>query len=189
MKNRTTILLVLVILVVSCSDKEMLIPRPIANLRVPFPERSYQTYESTCPYYFDLASYMSVKPIDSMKSCHIDVDLGQFNGILHLSYVPVENNLADLIAYSLDRVREHQVKASAIQDSMILNADSRVFGTFFELYGNAATPFQFYFTDSTKHFIKGTVYFNATPNFDSIYPVLQYVKQDLIQLVNSNQWK
>jgi gliding motility-associated lipoprotein GldD len=70
-----------------------------------------------------------------------------------------------------------------------MNSDARVFGTFYEFYGNAATPFQFHMTDSVNHFLRGTVYFNATPNFDSIYPVLQYVKADLIKLISTTSWK
>lgn len=173
----------------SCGDNELLIPRPMANLRVEFPEREYQSLEVDCPYVFDLATYMSSKAPSTENPCHQDINLGQFNGMLHLSYVVIDNNLADLIAYSVDKVREHQVKASAIQDSMIFIPEQKVYGTFYEFYGNAATPFQFHYTDSTNHFIRGTVYFNASPNFDSIYPVLQYIKTDLVHLIGSNKWK
>lgn len=182
-------LLLLLLLFVACSDDELLIPRPIANLRVEFPERAYTVLNLDCPYGFELASYMTASAPDAENPCHSDIKLGQFNGTLHLSYVPIDNNLAGLIGYSTDKVREHQVRASAIQDSMIFNPEQRVYGTFYEFYGNAATPFQFHFTDSVNHFIRGTVYFNATPNFDSIYPVLQYIKTDLVHLIGSNKWR
>lgn len=188
MKNRFLIC-VLVIILSACGDDELLIPRPIANLRVEFPERSYKTTAFDCPFKFDLASYMTAKSASQESPCHLDIHLGKFNGMLHLSYVQIDNNLGELIAYSVDKVKEHQVKASAIQDSTIVDPKRKFFGTFYEFYGNAATPFQFHFTDSTKHFIRGTVYFNATPNFDSIYPVLQYVKQDFVRIMTSNQWK
>lgn len=187
MKN--SFLLGLLFLLVACGNDELLIPRPIANLRVEFPERQYAPLELDCPYEFELASYMTAVPPNQENPCHQDIGLGQFNGMLHLSYVPIENNLPGLIGYSIDKVREHQVKASAIQDSMIFNPEQRVYGTFYEFYGNAATPFQFHFTDSVNHFIRGTVYFNATPNFDSIYPVLQYIKTDLVHLIGSNKWR
>jgi gliding motility-associated lipoprotein GldD len=173
----------------SCGGDELLIPRPIANLRVEFPEREYQTLELDCPYQIELASYMTATAPDEENSCHQDISFGKFNGTLHLSYVPIKNNLVGLIGYSIDKVREHQVKASAIQDSMIYWPQQKVYGTFYEFYGNAATPFQFHYTDSLNHFVRGTVYFNATPNFDSIYPVLQYIKTDLIHLIGSNKWR
>jgi len=188
MRSSAWILLVFLFFI-SCGGDELLIPRPLANLRVEFPERNYTFLDINCPYQVELASYMTAVTPDTENPCHQDISLGQFNGTLHLSYVPIDNNLVGLIGYSIDKVREHQVKASAIQDSMIYNPEQRLYGTFYEFYGNAATPFQFHFTDSTKHFIRGTVYFNATPNFDSIYPVLQYIKTDLIHLIGSNKWR
>ena len=189
MTNKILSFFLFAVLFVSCGDDELLIPRPLANLRVNFPERSYYKSDTLCPYQFDLASYMSTKSASKEMPCHIDVNLGQFNGMLHISYIEIDNNLPELIAYSIDKVREHQVKASAIQDSVFTIPEHAVYGTIYEFYGNAATPFQFHFTDSVNHFIRGTMYFNATPNFDSIYPVLQYVKQDLIHLFESNTWK
>jgi gliding motility-associated lipoprotein GldD len=184
------ILLSLLFFANSCGDNELLIPKPLANIRIDFPERSYSTMEGECPFSFELASYMSVTSPDASNPCHKDISLGQFNGSLHLSYVPVkDNNLNELIAYSIDKVKEHQVRASAIEDTLFINHGKRVFGTFYEFYGNAATPFQFHFTDSVKHFIRGTVYFNTIPNFDSIYPVLQYVKDDFKHLIESASWK
>jgi len=172
-----------------CSEDELLIPRPIANLRVNFPTRTYKSIDVKCPYAFELASYMKAKSASLEQPCHLDISMGQFNGMLHLSYLRVENNLADLIAYSVSKVKEHQVKASAIEDSVFLIPENRVYGTFYEFYGNAATPFQFHFTDSVEHFVRGTMYFNATPNFDSIYPVLKYVKEDLNHLFSTTTWK
>ena len=189
MKFKFRFSLVFVFCLCACGEDELLIPRPVATLRVEFPERKYVKTDFDCPYEFDLASYMFAKSGSKENPCHLDIDLGKFNGMLHLSYVPIENNLRELIAYSIDRVQEHQVKASAIQDSLLLDNEAKVYGTFYEFHGNAATPFQFHFTDSVKHFMRGTVYFNATPNFDSIYPVLQYVKEDLVRIIQSNRWK
>lgn len=185
-----SILSAIVLITNACDNNELLIPKPLANLRIEFPERVYSAIEGDCPFTFDLASYMSVISPDPDNPCHKDILLGPFNGSLHLSYVPIQNNnLNELIAYSIDKVKEHQVRASAIEDTLFLNNDKRIFGTFYEFYGNTATPFQFHFTDSSKHFIRGTVYFNTIPNFDSIYPVLQYVKDDLKHLIESAEWK
>ena len=189
MKIKFSLVVLFMLLVNSCKDDELLIPRPLANLRVEFPERLYANVNLNCPYQFELATYMNAIPTPAGSTCHLDVSLGQFNGMLHLSYVPIQDNLPELIAYSIEKVREHQVKASAIQDSLIVLEDQRVFATFYDFYGNAATPFQFHFTDSAHHFIRGTVYFNATPNYDSIYPVLQYVREDLIHIIKSNIWQ
>lgn len=189
MNPKAVLVLLTVLSCFACSNDELLIPRPLANLRVNFPVRGYHEINFDCPYRFELANYMTAKPVSEENPCHLDLDLGMFNGTLHLSYVPIKNNLPDLIAYSIEKVREHQIKASAIQDSVFVDFDRKVYGTFYEFYGNAATPFQFHFTDSVRHFMRGTVYFNATPNFDSIFPVLQYVKQDFLRIIATNQWR
>lgn len=189
MTNRLVGLLLFSLALLACSDDELLIPRPLANLRVNFPEHVYHQTDFPCSYQFELASYMTAQAASAENPCHLDINLGQFNGMLHLSYVTINDNLRELIAYSTDKVREHQVKASAIQDSVFILPETRIYGTMYEFFGNAATPFQFHFTDSVHHFIRGTIYFNATPNFDSIYPVLQYVKKDLIHLFESTTWK
>jgi gliding motility-associated lipoprotein GldD len=173
----------------ACTDDEFYIPKPQANLRIEFPEHTYERFNDDCPYSFELASYMTCERPNTENKCHKDISLGQFNGMIHLSYLKIDTTLAAYINYSIQKVEEHIVKAAAIEDTLILNHDSKVFGTFFEIQGNAASPFQFYYTDSLNHFIRGAVYFNAKPNYDSIYPVLQFVKKDIIQLMNTTVWE
>jgi gliding motility-associated lipoprotein GldD len=79
--------------------------------------------------------------------------------------------------------------ATAINDTSFSFPDKKVYGTMFEIEGNAASPFQFYLTDSTKHFVKAEVFFNTRPNYDSIYPVLQYLKTDLYHMIGTLEWK
>jgi gliding motility-associated lipoprotein GldD len=74
-------------------------------------------------------------------------------------------------------------------DKNIIRPKDRVFGTFFELQGDVATPFQFYLTDSTDHFIYCEVLFNSTPNYDSLIPTLEYLKKDLDQLLETFKWQ
>ena len=97
--------------------------------------------------------------------------------------------LSRYVNYSTDKVDEHKIKASSIEDLKILRPEDRVFGTFFELKGDVATPFQFYLTDSTSRFVSGVVYFNSVPNYDSLKPSLDYLKLDLMRMVNSFKWK
>ena len=84
--------------------------------------------------------------------------------------------------------KQHTYKASAIEDSEIVTPGN-VHGTYFTLAGNTATANQFFLTDSTKHFLRGALYFAATPNEDSISIVNDFLKQDLFHLINSLKWK
>jgi gliding motility-associated lipoprotein GldD len=84
---------------------------------------------------------------------------------------------------------EHVIKADDIKEQPFLNDDKKVYGMFYEVSGNAATNAQFYVTDSTKHFVTGSVYFYAKPNFDSIMPATSYVKNDMQRLMETIKWK
>jgi gliding motility-associated lipoprotein GldD len=53
----------------------------------------------------------------------------------------------------------------------------------------AASPFQFYLTDSTKNFVRGALYFNTVPNNDSLAPVIDFLKQDIIHMIETFRWK
>ncbi len=119
------------------------------------------------------------------------IDLGPLNGSLFLYYlnIPSKDSLPSIINYANDKVDEHKIKADKIDFRQLIDKDKRVFGTFFELKGNVATNFQFYLTDSINHFVRGEVLLNCRPNYDSLRPTLEYLKLDLLELVQNFKWK
>lgn len=184
-------LLTLSLLVVSCGDDKPLIPKPPTYLRNDFPEHTYKKLDLGCPYNFELSNAYSYSRVSEgeTQTCHLDVDLGKLNGVMHFSYIKMENPLRDYIEYSLKKVEEHEVKADGIEDEQFLFPEKKVYGTFFEIKGDVASPFQFYLTDSTNHFVSGVVYFNARPNYDSLRPSLDYLKVDLKHLIETFEWE
>jgi len=64
-----------------------------------------------------------------------------------------------------------------------------MYGRIYEILGNTASQIQFYVTDSTKNFVKGALYFNTTPNYDSILPAIAYLKKDIVHLMETMSWK
>jgi len=183
--------LCLLILSVSCGGEDMLIPKPSTYLRNNLPKHAYRKVEDNCPYTFELSTAYSYKNAQegNQTTCHKDIDLGPLNGIISFSYIEMERPLKDYVNYANDKVEEHIVKADAIDDEQIIRPDARVYGTFFELKGNVASPFQFYLTDSVSRFVSGVVYFNARPNYDSLRPSLEYLKEDLKHLMETFEWK
>ena len=173
----------------SCDDKPP-IPKPPTYLRSDFPKHSYKRTNLDCPYSFELSEIYTYTPVmqNGERSCHLDINLGQLNGVINFSYIEMEHPLKDYIDYALAKVDEHKVKADAIDDSHIIRPDAHVYGTFFELKGEVASPFQFYLTDSTNRFVSGVVYFNSRPNYDSLRPSLDYLKEDLMRLMNTFEW-
>lgn len=179
---------VLIILLHSCGNDTIPIPKPPSYLRTDLPEHRYEKFSDRCPYTFSKSKYFTVKEV-SPDNCHKDIDLGPVNGVINFSYIEMKEPLGTYVNFANDKVDEHKLKATAIEDTKILHPENNVFGTFFELQGDVATPFQFYLTDSTSRFISGIVYLNARPNYDSLKPTLDYLKKDLLQLVHTFEWK
>ncbi len=184
--------LFVVIFIVSCGKNEIILPKPPTYLRLNLPKHSYREFIAPCGYLFMNSTLFKVKNVyDSLGriTCHKDIDLGILNGTIHLSYIQMNQPLSTYVNYSNNKVDEHKLKATAIIDKQIIRKQNRVFGTFFELHGNVASPFQFYLTDSTERFVSAVVYFNSIPNYDSLKPTLDYLKVDLIKMMNSFKWE
>jgi gliding motility-associated lipoprotein GldD len=174
----------------SCQE-EMTIPKPPTYLRLELPDHSYTPFDDNCPYMLEIADSYNVKPVSDQfgPTCHKDIDLGKLNGTIHLSYIDMEEPLSVYVNYANDKVDEHKVKATAIEDKQFIYSEKSVFCTLFELKGDVASPFQFYLTDSVSRFVSGVVYFNSKPNYDSIKPSLEYLKVDLEHLIEKFEWK
>lgn len=180
----------LLLMSASC-EEEINIPKPPTYLRLEIPDHSYTIFDDACPFRFEISELYMVKSVQNgeEQTCHKDIDLGPLNGALHLSYIDMEESLATYVNFVNDKVDEHKVKATAINDKNYVNNETRVFGTFFELQGDVASPFQFYLTDSIRRFVSGVVYFNSVPKYDSLKPSLDYLKVDLEHMINTFQWK
>ena len=182
-----------------CGGEDDYIPKPKAYPRVIYPVKAYQNYQpEDCPFHFEIPKYAKgIK--DSLffnkapdNPCWMDVKFEDFNASVHISYKAVgkgSNELNKLIndAYKLNT--KHVIRADFIEDSLINNPKEKLYGLFYEVGGNAATPNQFYLTDSSKHFIWASLYFNSTPNEDSIAPIASFIKKDLLHLLDTFEWE
>jgi len=181
---------VLTLLLASCGQ-EMTVPKPSTFLRLDVKRTGYYHYNASCGYSFDVDSLFTVHDVTDEKgqmTCHKNINFGKLNGVLYFSYIDMKEPLKKYIDYALNKVDEHKVKATAIEDTSFFYPKKKVYGTFFELKGDVASPFQFYLTDSTKRFASGVVYFNAVPNYDSIRPSLDFVKVDLLKMIETFKW-
>lgn len=181
-------------LFVSCDDDdEVYTPKPTGYFRIDLPEKKYTLYNQDCPFSFELPQYVQVYKSAAPQAdpCWKDIYFGPFKATLYLSYKKVESDssLATLINQSWQLTEAHSQVAGGLRDSVIIRPDAKVFGSIQSLGGNAATPMQFYFTDSTSHFMRGSLYFYAAPNKDSIAPVLDFIKKDIYRMAETLQWK
>lgn len=187
MKKSKWLLSIIVVLAIGCTDEKNYVPKPPTYLELNLPNRAYEDYRDTCGFQFSKPTYFDVEQVRP-ASCNRDITFGKLNGTLHLSAIEMDTSLAAYVNYAIDKVGEHKIKATAIYDTNIVRPNDQVYGTFFELQGNVASPFQFYVTDSVNHFYSGVVYFNARPNYDSIKPTLNFVKKDILELMNTIEW-
>ena len=186
------LLFILPIVLASCTDPAP-VPKPPTYLKLDFPEHSYHEIEGDCPYTLKLSNIFNHKQGEYLGSnyCTQEIDLGPVNGSLFLYYLsfPNKDSLSEIINFANDKVDEHKIKADKIDFEQIIHPENKVYGTFFELKGNVATNFQFYLTDSSNNFVRGEVLLNCRPNYDSLRPVLNYLKVDLLELVHHFKWQ
>ena len=165
-------------------------PKPKAYPRIDLPSEKYQKLDSDCPFVFDYNLNSVVQFPNSIKNpCWLNIDYPFLKGRLHLSYKIIEDDLNSLLEDSRALVYKHTVKASAINESELIDSSKNVYARVYELEGNAASSVQFYATDGTKHFMRGAFYFNAKTNADSLRPAILYIRDDVRHLIETLNWK
>ena len=177
-----SLFILLFIIVLGCDDTSL--PKPKAQLRLDYPSGEMRTFEAD-DFRFQYNSQAQVKR-ENASSYQLEYPM--MKGTLFLNYNRVKNDLDILLSDAQKFAYEHVVKADAILEQPYLNPDKRVYGMFYEVKGDAASQAQFYVTDSTTHFLTGSLYFYSKPNYDSIYPAAIYLQDDIRKLMESLQW-
>ena len=180
---KTTLILAL-ILAVGCESIQQ--PKPKALLRLQYPEPQYSPVPNTYPFDFEYNNWVQLKGIDK-KAPYLYYP--KMKATLYLSYVAVENNIDSLLNDAYQLPGKHMIKAEEIPERVFMAPKERVYGTLFTVVGNAASQLQFFLTDSTDHFLMGSLYFYSRPNYDSIMPAAKYVERDVMHLMESFRWK
>jgi len=180
--------------VVSCNSPY--VPKPAGYFKIEFPQKAYQTFnEPGFPYSFEFPVYAKIVRDSSFfgdtpeNPWWINIEFPQFNGRVYVSYKIIgQYKLDKLLNDAFNLTNKQSVKASSIDQSLI-NTPNGVHGMFFKVNGDVATANQFFLTDSTKNFLRGALYFDTTPNQDSLKPVNDFLVQDLQHIINTFKWK
>ncbi len=179
----------LALLLTSC--EETYTPRPLGYFRIDLPEKDYQHYSGNCPFEFDypVRSILDTASDRAREKCWINLHYPQHKATIHFTYVEVTGeNLQEYLEDSRTMAMKHTVRADAIEEQFFQNPEKQVYGLIYNFEGNTATNFQFFLTDSTNHFLSGSMYFNVAPNSDSLEPVSVYIKKDLKRFIESFSW-
>lgn len=177
----------------ACKPKPLPEPKPMGYFRIDLPCHEYRPMDTTLPFRYE-QSVFAQTAIEKQKDNTLWMTLSYPDQHASLRFTCFRVNNADSLRklmISEDKmVKFHYQKADDVQYSIIQDPEAHIWGQTYEIYGKeVATPFQFWLTDSTHHFVRATLYFDSAPNNDSLQPVIQYLKEDAMHLINTFAWK
>ncbi len=194
MLSKSVICFLIILAIFSCNSDYTI--RQRGYFKIDLPEHKYVTFNKPdYPYTFEYPAYSNVvrdstffedKPENPFW---VNIEFPSLNGKIYMSYKDVTKNQFDkLVDDAFKLTYKHSTKATGIKDSL-MHTPNGITGIFFKVGGNAATARQFFVTDSTKHFLRGALYFDSTPNADSLGVVNDFLEADMKHLINTLQWK
>jgi gliding motility-associated lipoprotein GldD len=178
---------ILLLMFVNISCKDDVVIKPAAELRLEYPKAVYDSVKTDCPFSF---KKNSLARLTQKMNCAINLHYPEMQATVYLTYQPVKGSNLDSLLFDAQKLTyDHNIKADAIFEQPRVDSINRVFGMFYMIDGNAATQTQFYVTDSLRHFMTGSVYFETKPNFDSLYPAVVYLRNDMRRIMETISWE
>ncbi|MEK6476474.1 gliding motility lipoprotein GldD [Catalinimonas sp. 4WD22] len=192
MKIKTLIFFILITLVFTACSSDY-VPKPKGYNRINLPPHAYVSLADTLPYQFEFSKYAEVHEDTSYNAepYWLNVYYPEHQASIQLTYKDINNSeekLETLLEDSYRLTANHQIKAAAIEER-VLGTPSGKRALVAELKGEVPSQFQFYITDSIDHFLRGALYFRTATKNDSLAPVIEYIKVDMIHMLNTLQWE
>lgn len=196
--NKTLLLIVnCTLLVINCTlfsscDNKQYQPKPRGYFRIDFPEKEYVRLDTMKYYSFEYPVYSKVTPdyLSPQEKEWVNIEFPSHKGTIHVSYKTINDNLNVYLEDSYLMMSKHLSRAMGIRDSIIINPEKDVYGLVYFLEGEGvASTLQFYLTDSTEHFLRGSLYFNVKTNNDSLAPVIDFITDDVRHMIETLEWK
>ena len=184
MKNKILILLSIVFLITSC--EEVYTPKPRGFYRINFPEKKYKELNISNIFKTQIPIYIKIDSTRADSGWYVLV-IPQLKASLYLTYKN-DNNLKKELNDSRNLVYKQAIKADDIIESSFINHPKKVYGSLYDIKGDVATSVNFHVTDSISKFLRGALYFYAKPNKDSLAPVINFVRDDIIKMIEDFYW-
>lgn len=186
----TTTVLLAAALLSSC-DREYL-PKPLGYNRLELPEPTYKSLPDSMPYVFEYSKHATILPDTSVvrDKFWIEIYYPSIKSNIHITYKQLDGSdklLKELIDDSYTLTAKHQIKAYAINEVITVTPSGKT-AVIAELEGEVPSQFQFTMTDSANHFLRGALYFNTQVQNDSLAPAIEYMKRDMMHIINTLQW-
>ncbi len=179
------IFILLMAILFSCGEET--IPKPFGELRLEYPQPKYQKYLSPCNFGFEYSDFAKIE--NAKNPCWYYIYYPKMKAKVFMTYFPIKNDFELHVKESEKMVYEHTIKANFIDVKSFSYPEKKVYGNFYELKGQSASNLQFFVTDSTRHYVTANLYFNTRPKPDSLAPAIDYIKKDMLHLIDTFQWK
>lgn len=179
-------------------EESVPVPKPRAYPRVLYPSKVYRPFDSNfCAFTFDQPVYAEIERDTTFfekrppNDCWFNISVPSLNAKIYCSYYPVPNRkrFDELVQDAFEMTQKHNLKATYIEELEVQRPAQRVYGIVYNVEGPAASPYQFFVTDSTHHFLRGALYFNTQARPDSLAPVAAFMKADVNRLIETLKWK
>ena len=196
--KQSRFLILLVFITCSPGCRKVSVPKPKGYFRIDLPKKEYKIFDITesshkdLPFTFEYPAYgkLSLQEENAKEPGWLNIEFPFYKAIIYLTYKDINNNFDGLMDQSYKmNVKNHISKADAIKEQVISNQENKVFGILYDLKGNTASAVQFYVTDSIKHYLRGSLYFAAEPDADSLEPVINFFRGDIVHLIETLKWK
>lgn len=168
-------------------------PKPKGYNRLDLPLREYVSLPDSLPYSFDISTSAKILRDSSYiaERYWIDLYYPEIVANVQITYKPLNNNqvlLKELVNDAYKLTSKHQIKAYAINENILITPSGKT-AVVAELEGEVPSQLQFFITDSTTHFLRGALYFRTSTKNDSLAPAIEYLKIDIMQMLNTLEWK
>jgi gliding motility-associated lipoprotein GldD len=184
MKTRLLIFISVILIFSAC--EEVYTPKPRGYFRLNFPEKQYKQFTAKNKFIIQVPTYSIIDTTRADSGWYV-LKIPQLKASLYLTYRN-SNNIPKELEDSRSLVYKHAVKADDILESNFINYNKKVYGSLYDIKGNVATSVNFHITDSTSKFLRGALYFYAKPNKDSLAPAINFVRKDIVKLIENFSW-
>jgi gliding motility-associated lipoprotein GldD len=183
--------MVFLLLTLTGCEREYL-PKPLGYNRLELPEPVYQPLPDSLPYSFEYSKHAKLLADTSSirEKFWIEIYYPKIKSNIHITYKPLNNNkelLKEFMDDAYTLTAKHQIKAYAINEVITVTPSGKT-AVIAELEGEVPSQFQFTITDSTQHFLRGALYFNTKVQNDSLAPAIEYMKRDMMHIINTLGW-
>jgi len=196
--KKINLFILLLIIVSSNGCREIYTPKPKGHFRIDLPDKKYLpvdpslTKSSEMPFTFEYPLYgkISVNMETKSQPGWFNLEFPEYRAKIYFTYKKINNDFERLMEQSYKmNVKNHITKADAINEQVINNQKNNVYGILYDLKGNTASAVQFYVSDSVHHFLRGSLYFASEPDADSLAPVIEFFREDMIHIIETLKWK